>query len=55
MRWTYRRKAAIVSAVDEGTVSIDDVCRENFISIEEFTSWKKLIDQAGVGSSRGVR
>jgi hypothetical protein len=48
MRWTYRRKAALVKGVDNGLLSLDNIFPEHSITPEEFNSWRGLMDQAGI-------
>jgi transposase-like protein len=40
-RWVPRRKAAIVNAVHNGAVSLEEVCRRYDLSVEEFISWQR--------------
>jgi len=46
MRWTPKRKAAIVTAVQHGEITADDVAREHGISAEEL-AW--IIHEAHEG------
>jgi len=41
-RWVTRRKAAVVAAVREGVLTLDEACRRYHLSVEEFTSWQRL-------------
>ena len=47
-RWTARRKAAAVEAVHSGMITIEEVCRRNALSVEEFPSWHNTIQMHGV-------
>ena len=47
-RWVIRRKAAVVTAVRRGVLSLEDACKRYRLSVEEFTSWQRLIDRHGV-------
>lgn len=51
-RWVMRRKAEVVAAVREGIITLDEACRRYTLSVEEFLSWQKLIENHGV---RGLR
>ena len=47
-RWVPRRKAAIVDAVRQGVVSLEEVCRRYQLSVEEFITWQHAIEGHGV-------
>ena len=51
-RWVIHRKAAVVMAVHNGSISRDEVCRIYNISIEEFLNWERLL---GMHGPRGLR
>lgn len=51
-RWVISRKAAVVSAVSGGLISLEDACKRYSLSIEEFQSWQKAIDQNGIDGLR---
>ncbi len=51
-RWVVRRKAAVVSAVKNGAITLEEVCQRYNLSVEEFLSWQAMIDKHGV---RGLR
>ncbi len=51
-RWIVRRKAAVVAAVKNGAITLDDVCWLFDISVEEFLTWQEKIEKHGV---RGLR
>jgi hypothetical protein len=38
-RWVTRRKAVIVNAVRAGVISLEEVCRQYELSVEEFHAW----------------
>ncbi len=52
VRWVVRRKAAVVAAVKNGVITLDDVCWLYDISVEEFLTWQEMIEKHGV---RGLR
>ena len=51
-RWVIRRKAEVVAGVRAGLITIEEACELYTLSIEEFLSWQRLIDNHGV---RGLR
>jgi len=54
-RWVMRRKAAVVGAVRGGLISLTEACKRWSISVEEFSSWERLIDRHGVRGLRTTR
>jgi hypothetical protein len=54
-RWVPRRKAAIVDAVRQGDISLEEVCRRYKLSVEELLSWQRAIDTHGVPGLRVTR
>ena len=53
--WTVRRKAAVVKAVREGAVPVEDILDRYHMSIEEFYAWERDIDRHGVPGLRSTR
>jgi len=51
-RWVIRRKAAVVAGVRAGLLSLEEACARYRLSVEEFLSWQRMIEQHGV---RGLR
>ena len=51
-RWVIRRKAEVVAGVKGGLISLEDACRRYNLSIDEFRSWQRLLDNHGM---RGLR
>ena len=54
-RWVARRKAAIVTAVRSGALSIEEACRRYHLSEEEFLAWERGIEAHGVAGLRITR
>ena len=54
-RWVARRKAAIVNAVRDGQMNIEDACRHYMLSTEEFAAWERAIEAHGVAGLRVTR
>jgi Protein of unknown function (DUF1153) len=54
-RWVIRRKAAVVTAVRRGALTLEDACKRYRLSVEEFTSWQRLIERHGLPGLRTTR
>ena len=54
-RWVARRKAAVVTAVRSGAISLEEACRRYHLSEEEFLAWERGIDKHGVAGLRTTR
>jgi hypothetical protein len=54
-RWVVRRKAEVVAAVNGGMLTIDEVCERYSLTLEEFASWQRAIDRAGLHGLRTTR
>ena len=54
-RWVIRRKAEVVAAVRGGLLSLEEACTRYTLTVEEFLSWQKSIDQHGLGGLRTTR
>jgi hypothetical protein len=54
-RWVARRKAAVVTAVRSGAISLEEACRRYHLSEEEFLAWERGIDAHGVAGLRITR
>lgn len=52
-RWVRRRKAEVVAGVRAGLISLDEACRRYALSIEEFLSWERLLEDGGRHGPRG--
>jgi Protein of unknown function (DUF1153) len=55
IRWTIRRKAAILRAVAEGVISREEACRRYRISAEEFGYWQLAFQTHGLTGLRVTR
>ena len=51
-RWVASRKAQVVAAVESGLMTIDEVKRRYNLSLEEFYSWQRGMNSAGVAGLR---
>ncbi|MFQ5773255.1 MAG: DUF1153 domain-containing protein [Kiloniellaceae bacterium] len=54
-RWVIRRKAEVVAGVRNGLISLEEACNRYKLSVEEFLSWQRLIDEHGVRGLRSTR
>ncbi len=54
-RWITRRKAEVVAAVCAGLIDLDEACARYGITIEEFLSWQRLLDEHGLHGLRVTR
>ncbi len=54
-RWVIRRKAEVVAAVAHGVITIEEACRRYKLSLEEFTSWRRLVESHGLPGLRVTR
>jgi hypothetical protein len=55
MRWSPRRKATVVMAVEQGLVSIEDALRDCELSLEEFAAWRRDFEAQGIPGLRITR
>lgn len=54
-RWVVRRKADIVAAVFNGTLSLEEACARYELSVEEFLSWQRAMSAHGMPGLRVTR
>lgn len=54
-RWVPRYKAAVVTAVHCGAISLEEACRRYELSEEEFHAWERGIATHGVPGLRTTR
>jgi transposase-like protein len=54
-RWTPSRKAAVVMAVREGVLSLEEACRRYTLSPEEFAAWEQAMERHGIHGLRVTR
>src|SRR5205809_4049062 len=54
-RWVVRRKAVVVAAVRNGSISLQEACRRSKLSGEEFLAWQRAIDRYGIPGLRVTR
>ena len=51
-RWVASRKAAVVAAVRQGLITIEEACRRYELSEEEFASWQRAFETHGIAGLR---
>lgn len=54
-RWVIRRKAEVVAAVRGGLLTLEEACERYSLTVEEFLSWQKAIEQFGLPGLRATR
>jgi Protein of unknown function (DUF1153) len=54
-RWVIRRKAEVVAAVKGGLLTLEEACARYALSVEEFLSWQRSIDENGLPGLRTTR
>jgi len=54
-RWVVRRKAEVVAAVNGGLLTIEEACERYALTLEEFASWQRAVDRAGMPGLRVTR
>ena len=54
-RWTPRRKAAVVLAIQNGTVTAEEVCKTCALSAKELAAWRRDYEAHGVSGSQSTR
>jgi transposase-like protein len=50
-----RRKAAVVAAVQNGKITLNEACRRYQLSEEEFRSWQRAYQSHGLAGLRATR
>ena len=54
-RWVTRRKAAVVAAVRNSKITIEEALRRYQLSEEEFLSWQRAFETHGLVGLRATR
>jgi transposase-like protein len=54
-RWVVRRKAAVVAAVQNGKITLEEACRRYELTEEEFLSWQRVFQSHGLAGLRATR
>lgn len=53
-RWVARRKAQVVEAVHDGTLSLEEACIRYALTREEFLGWERAIKKFGLPGLRAT-
>jgi hypothetical protein len=54
-RWVIRRKAEVVAGVRGGLLSLDEACSRYSLTVDEFRSWQRLLENYGVQGLRTTK
>jgi len=54
-RWVVRRKAAVVTAVRTGRITIEEALQRYQLTEEEYRSWERVFEQHGLPGLRSTR
>jgi hypothetical protein len=54
-RWVTRRKAALIAAVRNGEITLEEACRQYQLSPEEFAGWLAAFEKHAVPGLRVTR
>jgi hypothetical protein len=54
-RWVTSRKAALIAAVRNGEITLEEACRQYQLSPEEFAGWLAAFEKHGVPGLRVTR
>jgi hypothetical protein len=54
-RWVIRRKAKVVAGVRGGLITLEEACTRYNLSIDEFLSWQRLLNEHGIDGLRATR
>ena len=53
-RWVTHRKAEVVTAVECGLLTLSEACKRYALSVEEFASWQRSIENHGLAGLRAT-
>ena len=54
-RWVIKRKLAVVLAVKNGVITLEEVYRRYNLSAEEFLTWQEMVEKHGIRGLRATR
>ncbi|MFZ4381340.1 MAG: DUF1153 domain-containing protein [Sandarakinorhabdus sp.] len=55
VRWVPSRKAAVLNAINDGRISLDEACQRWRLSLEEIQLWQRAVDRVGTPGLRVTR
>jgi hypothetical protein len=54
-RWTIRRKAAVLEALRDGAITLEQARRRYALSVEELRAWERDFERHGLYGLRATR
>ncbi len=54
-RWVIRRKAEVVAGVRAGLITLEEACRRYSLSMDEFLTWQRQLEDHGMAGLRATR
>ena len=54
-RWVVCRKAAVITAVRSGRITLEEALRRYNLTEEEYRSWERAFDEHGLPGLRSTR
>jgi Protein of unknown function (DUF1153) len=54
-RWVVRRKAAVITAVRSGRITLEEALRRYNLAEQEYRSWERAFDEHGLPGLRSTR
>ena len=54
-RWVARRKVAVVTAVRDGRITLEEALQRYQLTEEEYRSWERVFEQHGLPGLRSTR
>ena len=54
-RWVVRRKAAVITAVRAGRITLEEALQRYQLTEEEYRSWERAFEQYGLPGLRSTR
>ena len=53
-RWTIRRKAAVLQALQSGALTLDQALERYALSVEEIRAWERQVERHGLHGLRAT-
>jgi uncharacterized protein DUF1153 len=54
-RWTFRRKAAVLQALRNGVLTLQQAVERYALTVEEIRAWERAFEREGVYGLRALR
>lgn len=55
IRWTIRRKAAVLEALETGALTLEEAIERYALSVDEIRSWARQLERYGLPGLRATR